>query len=184
MVSLSIKTGDILVSRANTRELLGLAALATKDSPLTMLCDKLFRFRTNNSLAYPDYLVRTIRCPSSRAQIESSTNGASSSMQNIGQGVIWNLWISLPPVSEQKRILSHIQETNKNIDQAITRTQREIELMREYRTRLISDVVTGKVDVHGVEVPKKNCRNWMKRFTLSFMAMKPISGLIWIRRRL
>ena len=154
IVSLSIKTGDILVSRANTRDLLGLAALAKRDFPRIMLCDKLFRFRARDSRAYPEFLVRIIRCLSSRAQIESSTNGASSSMQNIGQGVIWNLWISLPPTSEQSKILAHVNEARKNIDQAITRALREIELMCEYRTRLISDVVTGQVDVRGIEVPE------------------------------
>lgn len=40
------------------------------------------------------------------------------------------------------------------IDQAIARANREIELMREYRARLISDVVTGQVDVRGIEVPE------------------------------
>ncbi|OPY17189.1 MAG: EcoKI restriction-modification system protein HsdS [Syntrophus sp. PtaB.Bin075] len=59
-----------------------------------------------------------------------------------------------PPIEEQREILEHIQETLAEIDQAITRAQREIELMREYRTRLISDVVTGKVDVRGIEVPE------------------------------
>jgi type I restriction enzyme S subunit len=60
------------------------------------------------------------------------------------------------PVSfeEQQEILEHIADSSKAIDQAITRTEREIELMREYRTRLISDVVTGQVDVRGIEVPE------------------------------
>ena len=40
------------------------------------------------------------------------------------------------------------------ISQVISRAEREIELMREYRTRLISDVVTGQVDVRGIEVPE------------------------------
>ena len=60
----------------------------------------------------------------------------------------------MPSISEQERILSYIQEATGNIDQAITRAQREIELMREYRTRLIADVVTGQVDVRGIEVPE------------------------------
>lgn len=58
-----------------------------------------------------------------------------------------------PPIEEQKTILAHIQAKTTEIDQAIIRAQREIELMREYRTRLISDVVTGQVDVRGIEVP-------------------------------
>ncbi len=59
-----------------------------------------------------------------------------------------------PPIEEQKTILAHIQAKTAEIDQAIIRTQREIELMREYRTRLISDVVTGQVDVRGIEMPE------------------------------
>ncbi|GAB4178710.1 MAG: restriction endonuclease subunit S [Terrimicrobiaceae bacterium] len=59
-----------------------------------------------------------------------------------------------PPIEEQKTILAHIQAKTTEIDQAIIRAEREIELMREYRTRLISDVVTGQVDVRGIEVPE------------------------------
>ncbi len=59
-----------------------------------------------------------------------------------------------PPIEEQKTILAHIQAKTTEIDQAIIRAQREIKLMREYRTRLISDVVTGQVDVRGIEVPE------------------------------
>jgi type I restriction enzyme S subunit len=65
-----------------------------------------------------------------------------------------NIKAPLPPTSEQEAILAHIQKVTSAIDQAVTRAQREIELMREYRTRLISDVVTGQVDVRGIEVPE------------------------------
>jgi len=58
-----------------------------------------------------------------------------------------------PPINEQQAIIDHIQKRSVEIDQAIARAEREIELMREYRTRLISDVVTGQVDVRGVVVP-------------------------------
>ena len=75
-------------------------------------------------------------------------------MQNIGQGVIWNLWVSLPPISEQEKIFFHIQKATSNLDHAVFRTQREIDLIREYRARLISDVVTGQVDVRHIAVPE------------------------------
>jgi len=65
-----------------------------------------------------------------------------------------NIKAPLPPTSEQEAILAEIKEATSTIDQAITRAQREIELMREYRIRLISDVVTGQVDVRGIEVPE------------------------------
>ncbi|MFZ7126831.1 MAG: restriction endonuclease subunit S [Desulfobacterales bacterium] len=74
--------------------------------------------------------------------------------QRIPSDFVKNYPIGLPPIKEQREILEHIQEKSAEIDQAITRAQREIELMREYRTRLISDVVTGQVDVRGIEVPE------------------------------
>lgn len=57
-------------------------------------------------------------------------------------------------LDEQEAIVSYIEMETSTIDQAIARAEREIELMWEYRTRLISDVVTGQVDVRGVEVPE------------------------------
>ena len=62
-----------------------------------------------------------------------------------------NIKAPLPPTSEQEAILAQIKEATSKIDQAIIRAQREIELMREYRTRLISDVVTGQVDVRNMK---------------------------------
>ncbi len=41
----------------------------------------------------------------------------------------------------------------RQIEQAIIKASREVDLVREYRTRLIADVVTGKLDVRGVELP-------------------------------
>jgi type I restriction enzyme S subunit len=52
-----------------------------------------------------------------------------------------------PPFDEQAKIVSHLNDTAANINQAIDRSRREITLLHEYRTRLIADVVTGKLDV-------------------------------------
>jgi type I restriction enzyme S subunit len=145
--ALEVCDGDILVSRANTRELLGLAALAVAPRRKLLLCDKLFRFRPLPQRFDSRFLVHSIRCRSSRAQIESSANGASDSMQNIGQNVIKNLWLAAPPVHEQQEIVDAISVETDEIRRVIARTEREINLVREYRTRLIADVVTGRLDV-------------------------------------
>ena len=100
---LQILDGDILVSRANTRELLGLAAVVVAPNPRLLLCDKLFRFRACEGVSEPTFLVKVLRSRYSRDQIETQTNGASDSMQKIGQAVIRNLMISLPPYEEQKK---------------------------------------------------------------------------------
>jgi len=144
---LEVRDGDVLVSRANTRELLGLAAVAIRPRHRLLLCDKLFRFRANPAAVDAHFLVYALRQRTSRAQIESSTNGASDSMQNIAQGVIRNLTLSMPPFQEQLQILDALRTQTAQMLTAISRAEREISLLREYRTRLIADVVTGKLDV-------------------------------------
>ena len=55
--------------------------------------------------------------------------------------------VLLPPIPEQLSIVEHLNNANRDIDTAITCARRQIELMEEYRTRLIADVVTGEIDV-------------------------------------
>jgi type I restriction enzyme S subunit len=55
--------------------------------------------------------------------------------------------IPVPAIDEQITIVHHIEEATANLDKAIDAAHREIDLLREYRTRLIADVVTGKLDV-------------------------------------
>ena len=55
--------------------------------------------------------------------------------------------LPLPPESEQQAIVDFIVPQQQLVNMAIAKSQREISLLREYRTRLIADVVTGKLDV-------------------------------------
>ena len=56
-------------------------------------------------------------------------------------------YILLPPLPEQGSIVQHLERVNTDIDTGVSLARRQIELMEEYRTRLIADVVTGKLDV-------------------------------------
>ena len=66
---------------------------------------------------------------------------------NLNVDRIGSRKIPLPPFSEQASIVEHIDKATANIDSAIARAHRQIELLQEYHTRLIADVVTGKLDV-------------------------------------
>ena len=57
------------------------------------------------------------------------------------------IYACVPPLAEQTAIAEYLDKATADIDTAIDQTQRKIELMQEYRTRLIADVVTGKLDV-------------------------------------
>jgi type I restriction enzyme, S subunit len=66
---------------------------------------------------------------------------------NLNTGIIRRIVCPVPPLGEQGAILSHVNRESAPIISAIDRYEREITLLLEYRTRLVSDVVTGKLDV-------------------------------------
>jgi hypothetical protein len=58
-----------------------------------------------------------------------------------------------PPKEEQETVVRSLDEATTDISNAIDRATREIDLLREYRTRLIANVVTGHLDIRRVELP-------------------------------
>jgi type I restriction enzyme S subunit len=65
----------------------------------------------------------------------------------LGKSSIENLLLPIPPDSEQQQIAAFLSNKTQQIDELITAEQRKIELLKEYRQSLISEAVTGKVDV-------------------------------------
>ena len=65
----------------------------------------------------------------------------------IGEGEVREIKVALPPEIEQKALVHFLQSETEGLVSAITRLECETELLFEYRTRLIADVVTGKIDV-------------------------------------
>lgn len=74
-------------------------------------------------------------------------------VESIEYEYMANCYLPVPPVKEQLLITDFLVKDIALIDKTISRTEQEIELIQEYRTRLVSDVVTGKVDVRSVEIP-------------------------------
>ncbi|MEE4356809.1 MAG: restriction endonuclease subunit S, partial [Desulfococcaceae bacterium] len=66
-------------------------------------------------------------------------------LPSITQKDLNNHSIVLPPKIEQQAIVDFIEKETSLIDKTISKAEREIELIQEYRTRLVSDVVTGKI---------------------------------------
>jgi type I restriction enzyme S subunit len=74
--------------------------------------------------------------------------------QSIGFDDIRRLLIPVPPLGEQKQIVDFCYTKSDFIEGLIVNIEKEILLLTEYRIRLISDVVTGKTDVRGINVPE------------------------------
>lgn len=103
--------------------------------------------RSCKEIILPAYLEQLLRSKRVIDLINSSTAGAK--MPRADWTFIGNVRLPVPRKDEQEAILSHIEIESKDLDEAIARAEDEIKLIREYRDRLIADVVTGQVDVRG-----------------------------------
>jgi len=144
---LEIKPGDVLVSRANTRELLGSAAIVEQTRPRLMLCDKLFRLRYKSEMTDPHFLVLALQANHARWQIERDATGTSDSMQNIGQDTLCRLMLPWPSVEEQRRTASVVMEMSRSLAKIAITIRRQIHLLKEYRKTLITAAVTGQIEI-------------------------------------
>jgi type I restriction enzyme S subunit len=138
--------GDVLLVRGNGNvRLVGRAGLVTHDMPGRVYPDLLMRIRLTRRCV-PEFLVASLTCPAGRDQIETAARTAVGTFK-INNHQVRQLCFAFPPVAEQKSIIDWLSDSLGALKTASSRAEEEIALLREYRTRLIADVVTGKLDV-------------------------------------
>lgn len=133
--------GDILYTREGER--FGVAALVPADVRLC-ISQRMMAFRIHES-QNSAYIMWQINCQHVYAQAAADLIGAAAPHVNVAR--IRNFEITIPPRSEQDAIVLAVEEAIGRPTAAIQKARDEIALLREYRTRLIADVVTGKLDV-------------------------------------
>ena len=80
-------------------------------------------------------------------KFEALAGNAKSTVDSLRQPMLLSFPCLLPPTTEQAAIVDYLDQATADIDTTIARAECEINLLNEYRTRLIADVVTGKLDV-------------------------------------
>lgn len=81
------------------------------------------------------------------------SRGMTVGLQNLSDTNFYSTYTVYPPNEEQREIVTEIEQIEKQQSSIIAGVNRQIEKLQEFRTRLISDVVTGQVDVRGIKVP-------------------------------
>ena len=81
------------------------------------------------------------------------SRGMTVGLQNLSDTNFYSAYTVYPPYEEQVEIVSEISQIEKQHSQIIASIVSQIEMLQDLRTRLISDVVTGQIDVRGIEVP-------------------------------
>ena len=136
--------GDIVISRANTRTLLGSAAVVTKAMPRLMLSDKLYAFNVGHN--NPHFIALTLGTRPYRDLMEIEATGTSDSMQNISLHSILDLPMNVPTLDEQNERVARLQTTLRTMDTLIIGVHEMLSLLRERREALITAAVSGRID--------------------------------------
>lgn len=107
-----VQKGDLLFSRANTAELVGLVAIVDEIQPNTALPDKLWRLIPNKHCATAIFLEQLFKQPSIRAQLERVCSGTSGSMKNISMSKLAAITVPCPPLELQEQFGKRIEAVN------------------------------------------------------------------------
>ena len=94
---------------------------------------------------FPKFLYRYIQSDFVSSYFE--TEAKRITRYGLGKPSIENVSVLLPPLSEQKQISDYLDQETSKIDQMVNTETKRIYLLKEYRQSLISNVVTGKIDV-------------------------------------
>jgi type I restriction enzyme, S subunit len=142
-----VRDGDLLMSRANTYELVGLTCLVRKPPPRLLLCDKTLRLNLDTRHASVEFIFNVIQMPFVRSQIEVNATGTSGSMKNISQDVINRLLVPLPPLDEQNHIAAILSADND----LISTEEAYRDKLKLVKKGLMDDLLTGRVRVNALE---------------------------------
>lgn len=110
-----IKKGDLIISRANTLELVGAVVLVDDDYPMRLLSDKTLRLIVNENKILPDYLLTVLKMPEARAHIENNATGTSDSMRNISQKTINSIPVPVLSFQKQRELINRFSQFNKEM---------------------------------------------------------------------
>lgn len=138
--------GDFLMTRSNTRELVGDVCIVDSCDPHTIFSDLIYRITFKLSLA-PSYAKYVLLSLYVRQQIQETARGSSGTMPKISHRTIKELKIPLPEVNEQVKIIEVLDEKCKKIDCLIQKKCVLNDKLYEYKNSLIYEVVTGKREV-------------------------------------
>ncbi|PKN92925.1 MAG: restriction endonuclease [Chloroflexi bacterium HGW-Chloroflexi-6] len=134
----SVRANDLLITRANTRELVGRVCKAPKEYPNLMLSDKTLRLEVDEVFGDKDFLLQVLRSKEARKQIEATASGTGGAMKNISQVQILNLNLPLPELNIQKELAAKTNEAEKTLEQTRIHLGNSFELKKQLLKKMLS----------------------------------------------
>lgn len=109
-------------------------------------------FRCNQEVMLPRFLFYALQALPYQQQVQDGWSYGT--QQNIGMRVLEQLKLAYPDVTEQEKIACYLDDKCDMLDKAIQLAESKIKALQELKSTIISDVVTGKIDVRNVTIPE------------------------------
>jgi type I restriction enzyme S subunit len=142
----TLVAGDVLMTEGGDIDKLGRGCVWHGEISECLHQNHVFAVRTDARTLLPEFLVAVMGSRHGRAYFQTTakqtTNLAATNSTTLGNLPLW-----LPTTDVQQQILDWVAVNTAEIDGAAVRAFREVGLLHEYRSRLVADVVTGKIDV-------------------------------------
>ena len=137
-----VQINDIIMSMIGSN--IGNRVLVKTDSPFSI--KNVCLFKTSKSVGLvPKYLLHLIDSKYLLYQVDFNQKGGGQPFLSLNE--LRNLIFPFPPENEQNQIVEHLDKLTQKVDTTIEIESQRIDLLKEYRQSLISEVVTGKIDV-------------------------------------
>ena len=143
--SLILKDGDLLFNRTNSAALVGKVGIFRGHKTSVTFASYLVRMRPKSGFD-SEYLNFVLNC-SVILNIARQSSIPSLHQSNLNPARYGRLAIAVPDIEEQQRILRQLIKVCHPLNDAIRMAELAVRRLVEYRTRLVADVVTGKLDV-------------------------------------
>jgi len=145
-----ISAGDLLISRANTIELVGASVIVDRIERQLYLSDKVLRLLVHEpAKRWINYALKT---PELRREIENASSGNQLSMRNISQDKLRGLRIPLAPEAEQRRVADKLDIVLARVDAVNDRLARVGPLLKRFRQSVLAAATSGKLTVEWREL--------------------------------
>ncbi|QHY98309.1 EcoKI restriction-modification system protein HsdS [Streptomyces sp. S4.7] len=138
-----VRHGDLIMTRANTEQLVGLACIARNPEPRLMLSDKTLRLVPDEAVGDSGFIELVLLSAGVRRQVKARATGTSGSMKNIGQAAIRQLLVPDVPTEEQRQIVAAVEASRRRVENL----RGKIAKLRTVQQGLVEDLLSGKVCV-------------------------------------
>jgi restriction endonuclease S subunit len=146
---LEVNSGDFLVTTTGPRNRCGIICHVKKTRKKLIFSGKILRFRVNESLILPNWLMYLLMSPEYQSILDKLKVGTSDSSVSIGNQQILDLEIPVPPIDEQSKIVELLEDHLSRLDAALADVKQIKIKAAQFRRALLHSIFNGQVEEFG-----------------------------------